>query len=141
MKILKAEDLKGLSTEDLFSISVILQNPRIDTKKRFLESFDGAKVDPSSYKSIIQLLDEPKIDVYSRDEIVSINSYYSSVNSLVNIKNANVIGKVIEYYNGKVLIQIQAIGTASAYTPALYTRIYCPISSISKLNTLKSNAS
>lgn len=134
MKTLTIDKLKGLSTTDLFSVSTILQDPRIETKKRFLEMFDGAKVTPDNYKKIKELIDEPKLDVYSKNEVVSIDSYYSTGDHLVNVKSSNILAKVLDFHNGRVHIQIQSIGVSTPYTPAIYSRVMCPISAMNKSN-------
>lgn len=135
MKILYSNELKGLSTTDLFSVSTILQRPRIDTKRNFLHSFDGMKVTSEEYKAIKTFLDEPNLDVnvWSKGDLVAISCYYSGDNkSVINVKNCGILGKVLDYMSGKVMIQIQTIGNASPHTPSLYARVFCPISSLSK---------
>ena len=135
MKMLKSKDIKHFSTTELFSVSALLMQPRIDTKKNFLETFDGSLVSEDQYKKIreINTGDTLSVDVFQKGGTVKVSSYLDKSNRFVNISNNNVRGKVLDFVNGKVIVQISSIGQAGLHVPAIFERIYCPINSIAKI--------
>ncbi len=134
MKVLKSKDIKHLSTTELFSVSALLLQPRIDTKKNFLETFDGSLVTETQYEKIKKINTDNilDVDVFHKGGIVKVLSYFDKNNRFVNVSNNNVSGRIIDFINGKIIVQISSIGQAAVHVPSIFDRVACSVSSISK---------
>lgn len=128
---LKHRQLRKLDTETLFGISLILGNPRIQTKANFVEELSGVKINKSQQAQIKNLVALNKQN-FKKDDLILANGYYIANRGLVSFPAYDLQCKILTVNNKTVYARVQKIINHSPLSPVLLSTIEIPISKCRK---------
>lgn len=128
---LKHRQLRKLDTETLFGISLILGNPRIQTKANFVEELSGVKINKSQQAQIKNLVALNKQN-FKKDDLILANGYYIANRGLVSFPGYDLQCKILTVNNKTVYARVQKIINHSTLSPVLLSTIEIPISKCRK---------
>lgn len=129
---LKYKHLKKLDTQTLFGISLILGQPRLQTKVNFVEELSGVKIDKSQQVQIKNLINSGQHNFKSGDMVLA-SAYYGAHNTLISSPNYSLKCKILSISKKRVYARVQTIIHHSPLSPVILSTIEIPISKCKKI--------
>jgi len=124
MQKLKSKFLNKQSTLTLFGIQMILGEPKIETRQRFIKSLKNRKISNEESLKINNLLQKMANPDLKENDVIIASGYYSNT----MIVKAQFKARIISISNGKIFARVKELINPTNMSPAITSTVTVPIS-------------
>jgi hypothetical protein len=129
MQKLKSKFLNKQSTLTLFGIQMILGEPKIETRQRFIKSLKNRKISNEESLKINNLLQKMASPDLKENDVIIASGYYSNT----MIVKAQFKARIISISNGKIFARVKELINPTHMSPAITSTVTVPISMSKKV--------